>query len=59
MDKEAGTGTEVPLLTIEEFEQELMTMSVATNNALMKLKVHAELGLDGAKAVEDASFRLG
>lgn len=43
-------------MTMEEFEQELMIMSVATNDALMKLKVHAELGLEAAKAVENASF---
>ena len=43
-------------MTMEEFEQELMTMSVATNDALMKLKVLAELGLDAAKSVENASF---
>ena len=40
------------------FEQEMMMMSVATNDALMKLKVLAELGVDAAKAVEDATFAL-
>lgn len=39
-----------------EFEQELMMMSIATNDAIMKLKVLAELGLDAAKSVENATF---
>ena len=43
-------------MTMAEFEQELMIMSVATNDALMKLKVLAELGIDAAKAVENATF---
>ena len=43
-------------LNRREFEYEMMLMSVATNDALMKLKVLAEMGLDAAKAVEDATF---
>jgi len=43
-------------MSIGAFEQELMMMSVATNDALMKLKVLAELGLDAAKSVEKATF---
>ena len=43
-------------MTMDEFEQELMLMSAATNDAVMKLKVHAEMGLDAAKAVENATF---
>jgi len=43
-------------MSIGAFEQELMMMSVATNDALMKLKVLAELGLDAAKSVENATF---
>jgi hypothetical protein len=39
-----------------EFEQEMMMMSVATNDAIMKLKVLAELGLEAAKSVEHATF---
>ena len=39
-----------------EFEQEMMMMSVATNDAIMKLKVLAELGLEAAKSVEHAAF---
>jgi hypothetical protein len=39
-----------------EFEQEMMMMSVATNDAIMKLKVMAELGLEAAKSVEHATF---
>jgi hypothetical protein len=39
-----------------EFEQEMMMMSVATNDGLMKLKVMAELGLDAARTVENATF---
>lgn len=43
-------------LTMKEFEHELMMVSVACNNALVKLKIHAELGLDAAKAAEDGIF---
>ena len=43
-------------LTMKEFEEELMMMSVATNNGLLKLKVLAEFGLDAAQAVENATF---
>ena len=43
-------------MSVGEFEQELMMMSVATNDAIMKLKVLAEMGLDAAKAVENATF---
>ena len=39
-----------------EFEQEMIKMSVATNDAIMKLKVLAELGLEAAKSVEYATF---
>jgi len=39
-----------------EFEQEMMMMSVATNDGLLKLKVMAEIGLEAAKAVENATF---
>ena len=40
----------------KQFEQELMMMSVATNDAILKLKVLAELGVDAAKAIENATF---
>jgi hypothetical protein len=43
-------------MTIDQFEQELMTMSIATNDAIMKLKVLAEMGVDAAKSVENATF---
>lgn len=43
-------------MSIGEFEQELMMMSVATNDAIMKLKVMAEMGVDAAKSVENATF---
>lgn len=43
-------------ISIGEFEQELMMMSVATNDAIMKLKVMAEMGVDAAKSVENATF---
>lgn len=43
-------------MTFAEFEQELMMMSIATNDAIMKLKVLAEMGVDAAKAVEEATF---
>ena len=43
-------------MTMRQFEQEMMMMSVATNDGLIKLKVMAELGLDAAKSVENATF---
>lgn len=43
-------------MTRREFEQEMMMMSVATNDGLIKLKVMAELGLEAAKSVENATF---
>ena len=43
-------------MTMREFEQEMMMMSVATNDGLIKLKVMAELGLDAARSVENATF---
>jgi len=49
-------ATFVDGMTHRQFEQEMMMMSVATNDAIMKLKVLAELGLDAAKSVENATF---
>lgn len=43
-------------LSKRELEHEMMVMSVATSDALAKLKIMAELGFDAAKAVENASF---
>ena len=43
-------------MTRREFEQEIMMMSTATNDGLIKLKVIAEMGLEAAKAVENATF---
>ena len=43
-------------LTRREMEHEMMIMSVATNDALLKLKVLAEFGLEAARSVENATF---
>ena len=43
-------------MTRRQFDHEMMMMSVATNSALIKLKVLAELGLEAAKSVENATF---
>jgi hypothetical protein len=43
-------------LTASQMEHELMVMSIATNDALMKYKVLAEMGIDAAKSVEHQSF---
>ena len=37
----------------EELEYEVTLMSVASHNALAKLKIHAEQGVEAVKAVED------
>ena len=49
-------ATFVDGMTRRQFEQEMMMMSVATNDGLIKLKVMAELGLEAAKSVENATF---
>ena len=52
-------ATFIDNMTRRQFEQEMMMMSTATNDGLIKLKVIAEMGVDAAKAVEGASFALG
>ena len=49
-------ATFIDNMTRREFEQEMMMMSTATNDGLIKLKVMAEAGLDAARAVENATF---
>lgn len=39
-------------MTMPEFEEELTMMSVAVNNALSKLKIHAEQGVEAIREIE-------
>ena len=41
-------------LTMKIFEQELAMMTVACQRGLIKLKVHAELGVEAVRAVDSA-----
>ncbi len=41
-----------PGLTMRQFESEIMMMSSAVNNALAKLKIHAEQGVEAIREIE-------
>ena len=45
-----------PGLTEEEFRQEVMMVGVACHNALLKLKAHAEDGVEGVRALEEQLY---
>ena len=39
-------------MTMKQYEEELRRIAIACNNSLMKLKVHAEQGVDAVRAIE-------
>ena len=43
-------------LSMKQFEEELAMMTIACQRALIKLKVHAELGLDAVKELDAAMY---
>jgi len=49
-------ATFIERMTMAEFEEELMMVSVACNNSLAKLKIHAEHGLAAAQNAEHITF---
>ncbi|HEX9807005.1 MAG TPA: SRPBCC family protein [Alteraurantiacibacter sp.] len=46
----------IPGMTVKEMEQEIGTMGLASQNALIKLKVHAEMGAEAVKSIEAQQF---
>lgn len=46
----------LPGLTVKEMDEEVKRMSLACHNALVKLKVHAELGATTVSAIEAHQF---
>lgn len=39
-------------MSVKQYEAELRRIAIACNNSLMKLKVHAEQGVDAVREIE-------
>ena len=48
-----ATATFVDAMRLKDFKHEVMTMGVACRNALAKLKIHAEAGVEAVRAMDD------